>query len=96
MRQLAYRVYNARYQVSFELGQMKFSQKHTKLQRYVTDCLKIFHLYFRLLIIIQLPGKNPILTKHISKNPLPTAVEIFLISIFGLKQTCKIVPTENY
>ena len=66
--------------------------------KYDDDCLKFFDLHFTALPVIQISGNSPILEpntkKPIKKTPR-TAVEIFTISIFYLKQACKIVPTEN-
>ena len=64
MRKLKYRVYYTRYQVSFYLWKIKLSQRHPTLQTYyVTGCLQIFHLDFKLLMI-KVPGKSHILAKH--------------------------------
>ena len=52
MRQLRYKVYYIRYQVPFYLWQIKLTQKNSKLQRHVTDCLNIFPLYFTLLLMV--------------------------------------------
>ena len=68
--------------------------KQTKLQRYgVTDCLKIFHLHFRLIFKFTERALFWLKPKNISKIHPPNAAEIFLISISDVKQTCKIVPT---
>ena len=63
------------------------------------NCKNIFHLHFTSFIMIQISGNSPILVK-LRKNYQNvgselTGVEIFLISIFDLKQICIIVPTEN-
>ena len=34
-------------------------------------------------------------TQKSIKNPESASVEVFLISFFDVKQTCKIVPSEN-
>ena len=99
MTHFAYKFHYLRYQILLYLPQIRLAQKHSKLPVcYVTDCLKEFHLEFRLLAVIQIPGDGPILVKKktYQKKNTANAVEIFPISIFDLKQTCKIVPTEFY
>ena len=61
---LLYKVDYARYQVSLYLGRIKVPQKHTQLPRYVTNCLKIFYLNFRLFIMIRIPEDNSNLAKY--------------------------------
>ena len=61
------------------------------------DCLKIVHFHFPSLSMMQIFENSPILANHrnVYKKPSPTTIEVFLIPIFDIKQTCKIVPAEN-
>ena len=64
MTHFVYKVHYLRYQILLYLPQIRLAQKQSKLQVcYVTDCLKEFHLEFRLLAVIQIPGDGPILVK---------------------------------
>ena len=77
---------------------VNLTEKHNRWQKYcVNDCLKTFHLHFVSLIMIRISRNIPILPKHrnIFWKALCNCSGIFIISIFDLKQICKIVPTEN-
>ena len=75
----------------------KLAQKHSKLQNYVTNWQFFFVMlhhkhWFKFLEI----ALFLLHTKNLSNTTPSTAAEIFLESIFDLKQTCKILPTENF
>lgn len=85
--------------MSLSLNSWKFARKISKLKRYdVTDCLKILHQHFTSLMMFQFLEIHLFWLKieNSIKKPPPTAYEIFLISIFNLKQACKIVPTVKF
>ena len=74
---------------------LDLSRKRNKLQGYcTTDFLKIFHLHFSSLIMIQIFGNNAILAKETSRSLRASVVENFLMSILDLKQIWKIVPRQ--
>ena len=58
MRQLAYKVCQTKYQVSFSLWLIGSVLKYCKVPKHDQDCLKIFFLLSTLPMMIQIFGKN--------------------------------------
>ena len=98
MRQLVHKTYYTIYHVPLYFWWAKLAWKHRKSHKYcLIDYLKTFYLHFAPLTMIQVSGNTPILAKHrkIHKKAPQSSVKILLVSIFDLKQTYKIMPTEN-